>query len=165
MVEDMSSFDRAPLVGDDPQLPAPPSDLASGAVTLRLDRVVPSDPSRGYVPYYHFQILTAEGTDVGHINFRVGSTDHVRLYAGHIGFMVHEQFRGHGYARQACEAISPLVRAVSSTVLITCNPDNLPSRRTIERLGAQFIDEVEVPPDQLPDQHGPQRKRRYAWTP
>lgn len=146
-------------------LPAPPIDLIAGDVVLRLDQIVPGDPARDYVPYYHFRILIADGSDVGHINFRVGETDHVRLVAGHIGFEVLERFRGHGYARQACDAIAPLVRKVYETVLITCNPDNLPSRRTIERLGAVFIDEVAVPPHEPAFQRGIRSKRRYAWTP
>jgi predicted acetyltransferase len=146
-------------------LPAPPHDLAAGDVVLRLDSTVPADPSRDHVPYYHFRILTIEGLDIGHINFRVGNTDHVRFFAGHIGFMIHEPFRGHGYARQACEAIVPLVRTVCENVIITCDPDNIPSRRTIERLGGVFIDEVAVPPDDPHFQQGSRCKRRYAWSP
>src|SRR5215470_1661498 len=126
-------------------LPAPPANLSSGEVTLRFVRVVPGEPSRGFVPYYHFRILRADSVDVGHINFRVGDTEHVRVCAGHIGFEILEQFRGRGYALQACRAIAPFVRSVSGTVTITCDPDNVGSTRTIERLGAGFTDEVLVP--------------------
>jgi tagatose 1,6-diphosphate aldolase len=146
-------------------LPPPPENLSAGEVELRFDGIVPGDPSRQFVPYYHFRIMSADGSDVGYINFRVGDTDHVRLIAGHIGFEVHESFRGHGYARQACNAIAPLVRTVYETVLITCNPDNFASRRTIERLGAVFINEVAVPPHELAFQRGIRSKLRYAWTP
>jgi hypothetical protein len=37
--------------------------------------------------------------------------------------------------------------------------------RTIERLGARFIDEVVVPPYDPHYQRGSRRKRRYRWTP
>jgi tagatose 1,6-diphosphate aldolase len=146
-------------------LPGPPDGLTAGDVILRFNQIVPGDTSRDFVPYYHFRIVTSGGCDVGHINFRVGDTEHVRLVAGHIGFEVDERFRGHGYARQACNAIAPLVRTVYETVLITCDPDNFPSRRTIERLGAVFIDEVAVPPHEPAFQRGIRRKRRYSWTP
>ena len=49
--------------------------------------------SAGLVPYYHFRIIDVDGTDVGHINFRVGDTEHVRVSAGHIGFEIADVFR------------------------------------------------------------------------
>ena len=67
-------------------------ELASGSVTLQLDRKMKGDPTRGFVPYYHFRILAADGLDIGYINFRVGDTDHITQYAGHIGFEIKECF-------------------------------------------------------------------------
>src|SRR5215470_7743258 len=124
----------------------PPSETLSFAhVRLHFLRVIPGDPVRDFFPAYHFRILIADGLEVGYINFRVGDTEHVRVCAGHIGFEIGEQFRGHGYALQACRAIAPFVRLVSGTVTITCDADNIASIRTIERLGAGFTDEVPVP--------------------
>jgi tagatose 1,6-diphosphate aldolase len=149
----------------DSPLPNPPDELHFGDVRLRLDRVVPGVPSLGHVPYYHFRILLTDGTDVGHINFRVGDTEHVRLFAGHIGFGVRESCRGHGYAFQACHAIAPLVRSLFETVIITCDPGNIASIRTTERLGATFIDEIAVSPNDSHCKQEARFKRRYAWTP
>ena len=146
-------------------LPVPPESLSSGEISLRFVRVVPGEPARGSVPYYHFRILAADGADVGHINFRVGDTEHVRVCAGHLGFEIRESFRGHGYALEACRAIASFVHSVSGAVTITCNPDNLASIRTIERLGASFMDEVAVPPHDPHYQGGSRSKRRYRWAP
>jgi predicted acetyltransferase len=66
---------------------------------------------------------------------------------------------------QACHAIAPFVRSIYRSVTITCDPDNLASRRTIERLGAKFVDEVAVPPHDPHYQRGSRIKRRYRWTP
>jgi tagatose 1,6-diphosphate aldolase len=101
----------------------------------------------------------------GHINFRVGHTEHVRVSAGHIGFEITEPFRGRGYARQACQAIAPFVRSIYEWVTITCDPENPASRRTIEKLGAQFVDEVVVPVEDPHYQRGSRMKRRYQWKP
>ena len=147
------------------RFPTPPDTLSSGEVRLRFVRVVPGDPSRDFVPAYHFRILLSDGSDVGHINFRVGDTEHVRLCAGHIGFEILEPFRGHGYALQACRAIASFVRLFYGAVTITCDPDNLASMRTIERLGASFADEVPVPPHDPHFQRGSRSKRRYRWIP
>ncbi len=146
-------------------LPVPPESLSFGGVGLHFAGVVPGEAARGLAPFYHFLISAAEGPEVGHINFRVGDTEHVRLCAGHIGFEIREPFRGHGYALQACRAIAPFVRSIYDAVIITCNPDNLASIRTIERLGASFIDEVAVPPHDPGYQRGSRRKRRYRWIP
>lgn len=123
------------------------------------------DRSRGFVPSYHFRIETRDGSDAGHINFRVGNTQHVRLAAGHIGFEVRELFRGHGYALEACRALAPFVRSVSGSVTVTCDPDNVGSRRTLEHLGATFMGEVDVPPGDPHYERGSRRKLRYRWTP
>jgi len=153
----------APLAQD--LLPVPPETLSSDEVRLRFDKVVPGEPARGFVPYYHFRILAVDGTDVGHINFRVGDTEHVRVCAGHIGFEISEAFRGHGYALQACRALAPFIRSIYKSVTITCDPDNPASRRTIERLGARFIDEVDVSPHEPQYERGSRIKRRYKWEP
>ncbi|HEY1660853.1 MAG TPA: GNAT family N-acetyltransferase [Verrucomicrobiae bacterium] len=146
-------------------LPAPGESFSFGEVTLRFVRIVPGDDSRSLVPYYHFQIIATDGKDVGHINFRVGDTEHVLVCVGHIGFEIDEPFRGHHFAFQACRAIAPLVRSFYETVIITSNPDNHASLRTIERLGAGFIDEVAVPPYDPHYQSGSRRKKRYRWKP
>lgn len=151
--------------GEELSLPTAPETLSSGEIALRFNRIVPGDPSRGFVPYYYFRILIADGTDVGRINFRVGDTEHVRIAAGHIGFEIAEAFRGHGYASQACRAVAPFVRSIYESVAITCDPDNRASRRTIEKLGAQFVDEAPVPVHDPHYQRGSRNKRRYRWKP
>lgn len=143
----------------------PPENLSFEKVTLRFAQVFPGDSSRGFVPKYHFRILIANGSDVGHINFKVGDTPHVLICAGHIGFGILEPFRGNRYALQACHAIAPFVRSVYRTVTITCDPENHASRRTIQLLGASFVDEVPVPPDDPHYQTGARRTLRYHWTP
>jgi tagatose 1,6-diphosphate aldolase len=143
--------------------PTPPDDLSFDQVRLHFVRIVPGDVSRGFVPGYHFRILLDDATEVGHINFRVGDTDHVRICAGHIGFEILEPFRGHAYAFQACRAIARFVRTRYAAVIITCDPDNHASRRTIERLGARFVDEAAVPRHDPHFKRGSHIKRRYQW--
>jgi predicted acetyltransferase len=146
-------------------LPKPPEVLAYGDVRLQFVRISPGDASRGFAPFYNYRIETKEGKEAGHINFRVGDSNHIMVYAGHIGYEVLEPFRGNGFAYQACKAIAPLVRMLYPEVIITCDPDNLGSMRTIEKLGAAFLDEVSVGPEQAGYARKPGRKRRYSWKP
>lgn len=155
MVENKDNFDLQP----------PPANLTFGAVCLSFVRVYPGDRLRGFAPYYHFRILNSAAQDVGHINFRVGDTQHVMVCAGHIGYEIHPLFRGNGYAFLACQALSPWVKNFYETVTITCDPENFPSIRTIEKLGATFVDEVAVPETDPHYQRGSRLKRRYRWSP
>jgi len=143
----------------------PPEDLSFGQVRLHFARIIPGDPAQDFVPMYHFRILLADGSDIGHLNFRVGDTQHVQICAGHIGFEIQAKFRGHGYAFEACRAVAPFVRTIYNSVIITCTPDNQASKRTIERLGASFVDEVPVPEHDPHYKRGSRISRRYRWTP
>ncbi|HEV2391613.1 MAG TPA: GNAT family N-acetyltransferase [Verrucomicrobiae bacterium] len=145
-------------------LPTPPARLAFAAVSLRFECLSEAELQRGFVPFYHFRI-TVSSTDVGHINFRVGETDHIRLYAGHIGYQVQERFRGGGYAFQACRALEPFIRKIYREVIITADPDNQPSLRTIERLGALFIDQIFFPAGDPQYGKASRVKNRFFWKP
>jgi tagatose 1,6-diphosphate aldolase len=148
-----------------PNFPPPPLLLSYSDIAVQFFRIVPGDDSRGFVPYYHFRILAADGSVAGHINLRVGDTEHVELFAGHIGFEVAEAYRGRRFAYKACCALGPFVRSIAPAVIITCDPDNVASRRTIELLGAEFLEEVSVPPHDPHYARGSRLKRRYRWNP
>jgi predicted acetyltransferase len=143
---------------------APPDELVASPVTLRFAMIGSGDADRGFVPYYHYRVFVA-GVDVGHINLRVGDTEHVRLAAGHIGFEIGPAYRGHRYAFHACQALAPFARIIRSEFLITCDPENYASRRTIELLGATLIDEVLVPSHDPHYERGSRTKQRFRWMP
>lgn len=146
-------------------LPETPSDLENGPVRLRYEKTVPGDASKGLVPYHHFEILLADGTEVGHINFRIGDTRHVTMTAGHIGYGIVPEHRGHAYSYHACLALAPFVRRHYDRVVLTVDPQNVPSIRIIERLGATFLDQVDVPADDPAFEKGARTKLRYCWVP
>ncbi|MEM7601229.1 MAG: GNAT family N-acetyltransferase [Verrucomicrobiota bacterium] len=147
------------------QLPTSPAFLSYEEVTIVFSGMTDGDDGRGFVPGYHFKILNADSKEVGHLNFRVGDTEHVRMAAGHIGFEVADQHRGNRYVFKACHAAAPWVSEVSGIVLISVDPDSVPSIRTIEKLGAAFLDEVDVPQGDPYFLKGSLRKRRYLWEP
>lgn len=145
--------------------PAIPQVLQSGPVQLHFDKAVPGDESRGLVPFFHFKIQGQAGTVVGHLNFRVGDTPHVTLCAGHVGFEILPEFRGHAYSYHACHAIAPWIRRYYKEVVLTADPANGASRRIIEKLGADLLEEIEVPTVDPAYSGGARRKCRYAWIP
>jgi len=92
------------------------------------------------------KIKTDAGQHIGRIRLRVGWNDDIIKFAGQIGYAVEPAFRGRRYAERACRLILPLARRHGLEQLwITCQPDNLASRRTLERLGAECAGIVDVP--------------------
>lgn len=115
------------------------------------------------VPAYQFRIVhLTTGEELGTIRLRVGSSPHIERYAGHIGYTVHPQHRGHRYAAKSLRLILPLAQQLEIDPLwITCDPDNIASRRTLDLVGAEFVDTVEVPPECTIHKSGHPQKRRY----
>lgn len=147
------------------ELPRPPGDMEYGDVRLAFAEFTQGNARKGLVPGYRFRIVGADGADVGHLSFRVGDTEHVSQFVGHIGYGIHPAHRGHGYAGKACMAVAGFVSEVSGTVIMTADPDNTPSIRTIEGIGADYINEVAVPKSDPQYASGSRRKQRYRWTP
>ena len=139
--------------------------LRAGAVHLQLREILPGDRSRGLAATHHFEIMLDDGTVVGHINLRIGSGRHLSMTVGHVGYAVRPEHRGHSYSHHACLALAPFARQRYDRVILTVDPDNTPSIRVIEKLGAAFIEEVVVPEDDPAYVNGARRKKRYEWVP
>lgn len=115
------------------------------------------------VPTWSFRMVHAEsGEELGTIRLRVGDSRHVVMYAGHVGYAVEERHRGHRYAERALRLLLPMSRRLGLDVLwVTCDPENVASRRTLERMGAKLVEEVDVPSDCVIFRSGHPRKCRY----
>ena len=99
---------------------------------------------------------------MGDIDLRLSSDHYITHYAGHIGYSVGRAYRGHHYAARACRLLLPLAKKHGLEPLwITCNPDNLASRKTCERLGATLVEIVSVPPGSDLYRRGEREKCRY----
>ncbi|MCL5999827.1 MAG: GNAT family N-acetyltransferase [Chloroflexi bacterium] len=140
-----------------------PGKLVDDELELVLVQRYPGDEIRGYVPAYRFNMTPAgKRGEIGNIELRIGNTDYVVLYVGHIGYRVHPPYRGHHYAARSCKLLLPLAREHGlKTIWITCNPDNYASRRTCELVGAVFEEIVDLPPDTDMYREGERRKCRY----
>jgi tagatose 1,6-diphosphate aldolase len=120
-------------------------ELRHGDLELRLSDY--SVHSFHQVPTYTFKMFSQHtGLEMGQINLRIGSTRHLEQYAGHIGYGVIGAHRGHHYAARSVVLILPLARRHGlDPVWITCDPDNVASRRSLEIAGAEFVEIVDVP--------------------
>ncbi|MEW6307508.1 MAG: GNAT family N-acetyltransferase [Bacillota bacterium] len=139
--------------------------ISDGELDLVIEERTPANERKGYVPAYNYAIqLHHTKVKVGRISLRIGD-NRLIYYGGHIGYEVLEEFRGNGYAAKACMLVARVAVAHGlDRLIITCNPDSLPSRRTCEKLGARLIETVDLPPDNDMYQEGERQKCRYEWT-
>jgi len=137
--------------------------LADDVVALRLDEITPAIPDKDWVPTYHFTITRAGSQDpLGALRLRVGNSDSLCLYAGHVGFSISESHRGNRYACHALCVVAPFASSLGIDPLwITCNPDNFASRRTCELAGAEFVETIALPPGSDMYERGERFKCRY----
>ena len=139
--------------------------LTDGEIELVVSQKRPANPQKGYLPMYEFDIhLPGKPGAIGGVSLRIGNTEHVIKYAGHIGYGINERYRGNRYAAKSCNLVRQVAIDHGHNVLwITCNPDNHPSRRTCEILGCEFVEIVDLPEDTDMYREGERQKCRYRW--
>lgn len=143
-----------------------PGDLRDGNLELRVRELAPANILPGFVPAYHFDMIDADTGDiVGRISLRLGDTEHLVQYGGQIAYGVEEPHRGHRYAARACRLLFPLAFAHGIDPLwITCNPDNIASRRTCELAGGELVEIVDLPTDCDMYEDGERQKCRFRFS-
>lgn len=98
-----------------------------------------------YVPNT-FLVGVVDGGVVGRLSFRHRLNDFLLRIGGHVGYGVVASHRRKGYAREMLKQSFPLVRARGiDRLLLTCDDDNVGSRKVIESCGGVLENTVEVP--------------------
>lgn len=138
--------------------------LTDGEIDLIIEDKTPANEEKGYVPAYKYKITLHECNEkIGYIDIRIGYNENI-YYGGNIGYGIDEAYRGHHYASKACKVIKQVAIAHGMNKLtITCNPDNLPSRKTCENTGLILKGIVDVPEYNEMYQIGEIKKCRYQW--
>ena len=142
-----------------------PGKLQDRELLLALDRYLKIDPEpeREGAPTYYFNMVR-EGSSivVGSISLRIGNPDRLVLYRGHIGYSVKPEYRGHHFAARSVRLLIPLAAVHKlNPIWITCDPDNFASRRTCELVGAEFVEIIDIPPEEDLYHGGIRQKCRY----
>ncbi|MBR2822667.1 MAG: GNAT family N-acetyltransferase [Clostridia bacterium] len=121
------------------------AEFTDGVIDLIPVREAPPSRELGFGHERVWRIAEhGRGKEIGRISYRDGESLGVYYY-GHIGYHVDGPWRGHHYARRACGLIREEIRrGGKSSVVITCDPDNIPSRKTCEALGCSWESRVSV---------------------
>ncbi len=82
---------------------------------------------------YDLFLIMVNQQEVGRIVFRRASATLVSI-SGHVGYHVESEYRGHGYAYQALKLLMKHIAGLGyESIIITCDPLNIPSKKTIEK--------------------------------
>ncbi len=105
------------------------------------------DESYFEVPTILFDIYV-EAIDrvVGRVEYRHEEKQDLKYY-GNIGYVVYVPYRGQNYAYKATKQLIEILKQRIEglyEIYITCNPDNIPSKKTIEKLDAKYIGRTDV---------------------
>ncbi|RPF57950.1 GNAT family N-acetyltransferase [Abyssicoccus albus] len=95
----------------------------------------------GYVPAYQFLLIREDDNKlVGMANCRVRLNEHLEYVGGHIGYSIHPDERQKGYATRLIPLCFPMYKALSiDHVLITCDEDNIGSKKAILNNGGKYL--------------------------
>ncbi|HHT15037.1 MAG: GNAT family N-acetyltransferase [Christensenellales bacterium] len=121
--------------------------LTDEKIKLRLWSYGPTDNDIGITDGCTYDIYTKGifGRRCGYVSYRHGESEAL-YYLGHIGYHVDPLFRGESFAYRAVKLIQPIIVAYGMhSVTITTDVDNIPSRKTCEKLGCVLESIVPVP--------------------
>lgn len=110
-----------------------------------LGNPYPSDEIKAHV----FDILVPEMKRVvGRCEYRY-ETGRDLWYYGHVGYVVYPPYRGHGFAYKACKEMFAYLYKKEGLheYIVTCNPDNIASKKTILRLNGEYLKTFDIPAD------------------
>lgn len=139
-------------LGENADLNIPRQDFDGYVTTLRGTEFVPLVPSfvTGNV-FWAFE----KGNMVGRISLRHELNDFLREVGGHIGYIVHPEWRQRGLATWMLGEVLKMERVRSmGRVLLTCDASNVASEKTILKNGGVFEREVEIAPGKI---------KRHFW--
>lgn len=120
--------------------------LTDGRIDLIPVNLGQPDPEMKFGRVMDWRItLHGSRGEIGQISYRPGEGPCVYSF-GHIGYHIDPPWRGHHYAADACLLLRDVIRRSGKrTVVITCDPENIPSRRTCDRIGCVQERVIAVP--------------------
>jgi tagatose 1,6-diphosphate aldolase len=144
------------------------AEMTDGELQLTLiEKVMTSKPD-SEVPVYKFQMINTDSRqEMGEINLRAGFTENIEQYRGNIGFTVHEPYRGQHFAGRSCLLLRLFLNFLGLKVVwLTCNTDNIASKKTLEQIESTFVGTTEIGEHSPYVEFYPPKARiklRYKW--
>ncbi len=95
----------------------------------------------GYIPCTTYWVMLNDKI-IGLANIKHYLNDHLRKTGGHLGLSIAKDYRRKGYGLKAAKLLIEKARDEFNIedILLTNEPDNIPSRKMCEKLGAELTD-------------------------
>lgn len=138
----------------------PKSVFTDGEIELHLTKDEEACQYNDFARTLYFEIHKYHSKEViGCCELRLGMNESL-YYLGQIGYSVYPRFRGNHTAYKACLILFDLAfhDYGMKNLIITCNPDNLPSYKTLQQLGGELKEIVEIPKNHLLYHQGDRQK-------
>lgn len=117
-----------------------PRVFAEYVMMVRADAEEASPRPEGYVPCTTLWYVDGDNY-LGRIAIRHTLTSSLLEWGGHIGYDIRPAARRRGHATVMLRTALPIARELGiESALITCDPENIASRRVIEACGGTFED-------------------------
>lgn len=111
---------------------------------IEILRAYEDNPPAGKVPQTTYWLI-AEGEYAGRIDIRHHLNPSLERYGGHIGYDIRPSMRQKGYGTKQLALVLPKVWALGiERALITCDDDNIGSRKIIEANGGILQDKIDT---------------------
>lgn len=118
---------------------------SNDVIEIRLASRFKSGWINRYETYYFDILLKGTRTRVGYIDLRMGYSEFL-YFLGNVGYRIFEEYRGNHYAHQACQLLFACAKDLQIPYLIiTCSPENIASKKTLEKLSGKYMGEKKVP--------------------
>ena len=95
----------------------------------------------GFIPCTTYWVML-DNKIIGLANIKHYLNDHLRKRGGHLGLSIDKDYRRKGYGLASTKLLIEKARDEFGIddILLTNEPDNIPSRRMCEKLGAELVD-------------------------
>lgn len=114
-------------------------------VRPKLDAIKGLGLPQEYVPCTEFWIIDNDGFS-GRVSLRHSLSDYLKSQGGHIGYAVRPSKRQKGYVKTACRLVlKEAAKMGIPQVLMTCDEDNIGSKKTITGALKEFGGYEDVP--------------------
>lgn len=115
-----------------------------GFVQLLLDQKDRSKLAPGRVPSSDFWLID-DNEFTGRLSVRHELNDHLLKIGGHIGYEIRPSKRRHGYGNEILKLGLEKAKELGlHRVLLTCDEDNIGSKKIIENNGGQFENAIAI---------------------